>query len=224
MYLIHKNSFMKKNYLPLPICLFAALLLSCNNSSNTSSTTDSTTSANSSTANTGTTAADTGKTTANTANTPTTSTASTNMTLSKSDSTFITKAAAGGMMEVELGNLAQQNAVNSRVKNFGQMMVSDHSKANDELKGLASSKGMTVSADLPADMKKHIDAMKKMTGKSFDTHYMSMMVNDHNKDIAEFEKASKNAKDGDLKNWATKTLPTLKTHLDSAKAISKSKL
>jgi putative membrane protein len=224
-----KNSFMKRNYVSLPAILIALMIWSCNNGNNTSSSsTDSSGTSNSSSttaAGGSTSTADSGNTNAaKNTNTPTGSTASTNMTLSKSDSTFIMKAAAGGLMEVQLGNVAQQNAMNARVKNFGQMMVNDHSKANDELKSLASSKGITLPSDLPGDKMKHVDAMKNMKGNSFDTHYMSMMVNDHKEDISEFEKASKTAKDPDLKNWATKTLPTLKTHLDSAKAISKGKM
>ncbi|HEU0065557.1 MAG TPA: DUF4142 domain-containing protein [Flavisolibacter sp.] len=218
---------MKKISLPLTACLVATILWSCNNGNNSgSSTTDSSSTSNTSTGagNTPETSDSSKSTMGNTANTPTNSTASTKMTLGKEDSTFIMKAGAGGMMEVELGKVAQDNGSNPRVKNFGQMMVSDHSKANDELKSFASSRGINLPAALPADEQKHVDAMKKMKGKSFDTHYMSMMVNDHKTDIGEFEKASKSAKDNDLKNWAGKTLPTLKTHLDSAQAISKSKL
>jgi putative membrane protein len=225
---VHKKSFMKKIVLPITACFFATVLWSCNNSNNTGSTTGdsstTTTSTNTGTGNTPETSDSNKSANGATANTPTTSTAATKMTLSKEDSTFVMKAAAGGMMEVELGNVAQQNGNNARVKNFGQMMVSDHSKANDELKSLASSKGIALPGSLPANEQKHVDAMKKMNGKSFDTHYMSMMVNDHKTDIGEFEKASKSAKDADLKNWATKTLPTLKTHLDSAQAINKSKM
>jgi len=218
---------MKKIALPLTACFFATVLWSCNNTNNTgSTTTDSTTNSTTSTGagNTPETSDSNKSTTGATANTPTGSTASTKMALGKEDSTFVMKAAAGGMMEVELGKVAQDNGNNARVKNFGQMMVSDHSKANDELKSFASSRGISLPSALPADEQKHVDAMKKMKGKAFDTHYMSMMVNDHKTDIGEFEKASKSAKDNDLKNWATKTLPTLKTHLDSAQAINKSKL
>ncbi len=128
------------------------------------------------------------------------------------------------MMEVELGKMAQENGKSERVKGFGQMMVTDHSKANEELKSYASSHGMSLPTSLPAKEQKHVDAMKKMKGKAFDDHYMSMMVNDHKEDISDFEKASKNAKDADLKNWAGKTLPTLKTHLDSAQLINKHKM
>ena len=90
-------------------------------------------------------------------------------------------------MEVEAGNLAQQNAASDRVKAFGTMMVNDHNKANSELMALASGRGATPPTALPADMQTHMEQMRKMTGKAFDKHYMSMMVNDHQKTIADFE-------------------------------------
>jgi putative membrane protein len=162
--------------------------------------------------------------TANTANTANNTTAANTTPLTKDDSAFVMEAAGGGMMEVQAGNLAQQNAASQRVKDFGAMMVRDHSKANDELKGLASSHGIMLPDSLPSTEKKHMDAMKKLTGKSFDQHYVNMMVDDHKKDIDKFKKASANCKDADLKNWAAKTLPTLQTHLDSIQAIRKSKM
>lgn len=144
--------------------------------------------------------------------------------LSAKDSTFVMKAAVGGMIEVESGKVAQENAASDRVKAYGSMMVQDHGKANSELASLASSKGLTVPAALPADKQKHVDDMKAMKGKSFDSHYLSMMTTDHKKDIAEFEKAASGADDADLKAWAAKTLPTLKMHMDSVQAISKAKM
>ena len=142
--------------------------------------------------------------------------------LEKMDRDFVMKAAGGGMMEVELGNIAQQNAASQRVKDFGAMMVRDHSKANDELKAFASKRNLMLNTDsLMALHKSHIDAMKNKTGAAFDKAYMSMMLDDHKKDVAEFEKASKMCKDQECQGWAGKTLPTLQTHLDSAQAISK---
>lgn len=162
---------------------------------------------------------------AQTDNTSNANTTPTNMTpLSKDDSTFAMKAAEGGMMEVESGNIALQNSENDRVKAFAQMMVNDHSKANTELMSLASSHGMTLPSALPADKQKHVDAMKAMKGKAFDKHYMDMMVNDHKKTVADFEKESNSGMAEDLKAWAGKTLPTLKMHTDSAAAISKMKM
>jgi len=134
---------------------------------------------------------------------------------------FALKAASGGMMEVELGQIAQRNAQNQRVKNFGKMMVKDHTKANDELKALAAKKNITLPATLSADHQEHVDKLRKLTGADFDKHYMDMMTDDHKKDIDEFEKASKNSTDADIKAFATATLPVLRTHLDSAEAIKK---
>ena len=154
----------------------------------------------------------------------TTPTTTSKMPLSKMDSMFVMKAAAGGMMEVQGGNLAQTNAMSDSVKGYGMMMVNDHTKANQELASIASSKGLTVPSDLPPAMKKMAESMAKMKGKDFDSHYMTMMLSDHKQDIADFEKASSSANDPDIKAFATKTLPVLKMHLDSATAIHKAKM
>jgi len=137
---------------------------------------------------------------------------------------FAIKAASGGMMEVQLGELAQQNAASSRVKNFATMMVRDHSKANDQLKALAAQKNITLPVTLISDHQKHAEDLRKRTGSDFDEHYMDMMTKDHKENIDEFEDASKDKdiKDADVKAFAVKTLPILKMHLDSAKAIKES--
>jgi putative membrane protein len=140
--------------------------------------------------------------------------------VSEEDSKFAVMAASGGMTEVQLGELAQQKASSQRVKDFGAMMVRDHSKANDELKSLAGMKNITLP---PAPGEDHMDHIKDLSGKSgkqFDRDYMKMMVDDHQEDISEFEKCSNNAADADLKAFASKTLPILRMHLDSAKAIN----
>ncbi|MGN6165946.1 MAG: DUF4142 domain-containing protein [Flavisolibacter sp.] len=208
---------MKKNYLNLATLLLAAAVWSCsdNNTHGTETTTDSTTTTT--TMNTDSSGMNNNSSTANTTYTNTTP-------LGKEDSMFVMEAAMGGMMEVQAGNLAQQQAMNQRVKDFGAMMVQDHSQANNELKSLASSKGLMIPDSLPSDKQKHVDAMKKMNGKSFDSHYISMMLDDHKKDVKKFQDESKNAKDADLRNWAGKTLPTLQKHLDSIQAISKDKM
>ena len=136
---------------------------------------------------------------------------------------FMTKAASGGVMEVQLGQIAQDQAQNQRVKDFGAMMVRDHGKANDELKSIASAKNVTLSDSLMPEHKKHVSEMRSKKGSAFDRAYMSMMVKDHQKDVQEFEKASNNISDGEVKAFATRTLPVLRTHLDSATAINKSR-
>jgi putative membrane protein len=164
-------------------------------------------------------------TTDTSATTSTTDTSGAGMTggtasaLSDADKEFIMKAAQGGMAEVAGGQTAATNGASADVKSFGNRMVQDHGKANDELKQLATTKGLALPAETDADHKQKLDAMAKKTGKDFDKAYMEDMVADHEKDVAEFQKASQNAQDPDLKNWASKTLPTLQDHLKMAKDI-----
>jgi putative membrane protein len=142
--------------------------------------------------------------------------------VSSSDKDFVAKAASGGMMEVELGKIAQQNARSQRVKDFGAMMDRDHSKANDELKSVAQSKGIEIPPSMNDHHRSMVEDMKKKNGNEFDKAYIDMMVNDHNNDIDAFKTQSNSGNDGDLKAFAAKTLPVLETHLDSAKAVQKS--
>jgi putative membrane protein len=139
--------------------------------------------------------------------------------MSSQDRDFVMDAAMGGMMEVELGRMAAQQGTSDAVKQFGQRMVDDHSKANEELMSLASSKGITLATTM--DEKQHKDMMKlqAMTGADFDRAYSKMMLSDHKKDVSEFEKQSMKGTDPDLKAFASKTLPTLREHLQMANAL-----
>ena len=166
----------------------------------------------------------TGTTNANNANatrSETNSNANTSGTASVSgdDRSFMTEAATGGMAEVELGRLAAQKGQSADVKKFGQRMVDDHSKANDELKQLATRKGVTLPADLTSEQKSEKDKLSKLSGAAFDKEYMSAMVEDHDKDVKAFQDKAKDAKDADLKAFVTKTLPTLEEHQRMAKEI-----
>ncbi|HEV7517175.1 MAG TPA: DUF4142 domain-containing protein [Thermoanaerobaculia bacterium] len=140
--------------------------------------------------------------------------------MSAGDKKFMMNAAQGGMEEVEMGKLAAANATNADVKAFGQKMVDDHSKANDQLKQLAQTKGVTLPADMTKAQHGDMDKLSKMTGDAFDHAYVKMMVKDHKKDVAEFAKESKSAKDADLKSWAGTTLPTLEDHLKMIQDLS----
>jgi putative membrane protein len=124
--------------------------------------------------------------------------------LSAADKTFMMNAAKGGMMEVEWGKLAAQNAQNADVKKFGNRMVTDHSKANSELMALAKEEGVS----LPA---------AKSAGKwKSDKDYMDMMVKDHQGDLAEFQKEAQSGTDPDLKAFAAKGAKMVSTHLKLA--------
>ena len=133
-----------------------------------------------------------------------------------SDETFVTKAAKGGMAEVELGKLAADKGSSDHVKKFGQRMADDHGKANDELKSLAQSKNITLPTDLGAKEKALRDRLSKLSGDAFDRAYMQAMLSDHRKDVNEFRMESRSGKDADVKAWAGKTLPTLEDHLKMA--------
>ncbi|NIJ55826.1 DUF4142 domain-containing protein [Dyadobacter arcticus] len=139
------------------------------------------------------------------------------------DSEFAVAAADGGMMEVKLGELAQSNAASADVKKFGETMSKEHGKANDELKALAGKKSITLPMALSDARQKDYDDLAAKKGEEFDKAYISFMVDDHKKDISEFEEAAKDAKDADVKTWAAGKVPTLKHHLEMAEAIHDAK-
>jgi putative membrane protein len=125
--------------------------------------------------------------------------------LSAKDKTFMHKAAKGGMMEVAMGRQAEQNGKSDDVKSFGKRMVTDHSKANDELKSIAAKKGVKLSSKEPSEK------------WSSDKAYMDMMVKDHEKDLAEFQDEAKNGSDPDVKKFAEDTAKVVQEHLDLAR-------
>jgi len=140
--------------------------------------------------------------------------------VSKKDQEFFTRAAGGGMYEVEAGKLAQTKGQSEGVKSFGGMLVKDHGAANDELKALASKKGAILPAGIPADKQKKLD--KLSNEKEFDKEFVNEVgLDDHKVDIAMFEKTSKDADAADVKAFAAKTLPTLKAHREHAEGLKK---
>ena len=145
--------------------------------------------------------------------------------MSDSDRTFMTKAAGAGLYEVEIAKMASQKAESADVKQFAEMLVKDHTAANDELKALAASKSVELPKDVPADKKNKMAMIENnRSGASFDRAFIQKVgVSDHQEDIKLFEMASRSAKDADVKAWATKTLPTLKEHLAEAQKLAGSK-
>jgi putative membrane protein len=140
----------------------------------------------------------------------------------KADWEFAVKAAAGGLMEVELGKLAQTKATDPQVKAFGESMVADHGKANEELKSLAQQKNISIPDSLSEEHKKKYDELAGKSGKDFDEAYIEHMVDDHEKDISAFKDESENGKDPELKSWAAAKLPILTHHLEMAKQAKES--
>ena len=148
-----------------------------------------------------------------TADLPTSGTSMTDTSMASGpDSDFATKAAAGGMAEVELSTMAKDKATNADVKAFATKMVEDHSKANDELKSIAGAKGMALPTELDPEHKAIRDQLSTATGADFDRAYMEAMVSDHQKAVSDFEMESTSGTDAELKAFASKTLPTLQDH------------
>jgi putative membrane protein len=132
---------------------------------------------------------------------------------------FAKEAATGGMMEVELGNIAKKNSATQQVKDFGQMMVDDHTKINNQLKDITSVKNIDIPTMVTTDQQKDIDKLSKETGSDFDKDYVSMMIDDHKKDIDAFKKAGDKITDPDIKSFIANALPTLQKHLDAIQSI-----
>jgi putative membrane protein len=142
--------------------------------------------------------------------------------LAGAEQAFLKEAATGGLMEVELGRLAAEKASNAEVKQFGQRMVDDHGKANQQLSTIAQQKNVQVPTELAGKAKADYDRLSKLSGEQFDRAYMQMMVRDHRKDVGDFRKQSTSAKDPDLKSFASQTLPTLEEHLKLAEQTQSS--
>lgn len=141
-------------------------------------------------------------------------------TLNDADKAFVKKAASGGKMEVELGQMAKTKAKSQEVKDFGAMMVKDHGKANDELKQILRKKNMKVPKRMEVKHTAVKTMLKPLSGENFDKQYMENMVSDHMKDVTEFREAQQTLADQDIKGWVEKTLPVLEKHLEKAKEIA----
>jgi len=137
------------------------------------------------------------------------------------DHHFVMDVAMDGMAEVELGQLAQQRAESSEVKQFAQRMIDDHGKANDEVKSLASSKNITLLTGVDAKHKATHDRLAKLSGAAFERAYMQTMVTGHQNAVKAFRQESSTGKDADIKAFAAKTLPTIEDHLKAAQNANK---
>ena len=137
---------------------------------------------------------------------------------SGADQSFAKEAAVGGMSEVELGRLAVEKATDPRVRQFGQQMIDDHSKANDALKAAASKEGITLPTGTDAKHQKTMERLQKLSGSQFDAAYTEEMLRDHKEDVAAFEKEAR-AGSSAVQKFAADTLPTLQNHLQMIEAI-----
>jgi putative membrane protein len=143
----------------------------------------------------------------------------TDTTTARNQYSFVTIAGQANMAEIDLANLALSKTQNENVKQFAQMMIADHSKANDELKELALQKKYQFPGDVNMTQKTLADNLSKLSGAAFDKEFAKAMVADHEAAVKLFSNESKTGKDADLKAWAGTTLPTLKAHWQQAQVL-----
>ena len=136
--------------------------------------------------------------------------------LGDTDQTFLKEAAQGGQAEVQMGRLAAQKGQSQSVRQLGQKLVQDHSKANQELKLLAAQKSVTLPTDIGTENQSALSHLKSLEGTEFDQAFIKHAVEDHQKDIQKFQTASQQSADADVKAFAQKQLPVLQQHLKMA--------
>jgi Predicted outer membrane protein len=137
------------------------------------------------------------------------------------DQKFMEDAARAGLAEVDAAKLAQEKGESQAVKDFARHMEEDHTKANEELKKLAASKGVKLPTDVDAKHKRMSAELNKHTAAQFDREYMSQQVSDHKSVVHEFDREAKHGSDADVKKWAADKLPTLRQHLEMAESTAK---
>jgi putative membrane protein len=140
--------------------------------------------------------------------------------IEKVDADFIAEAIRFNKEALELGKLARQNGNYKRIKTFGMVLINDQSKINKKIKILSSVKNIPPQVSNDDVNQDRLTVLKKKSGDDFDKAYIVSINNEYKKEIEIFEAASKNCADPDIKLFAAKTLPRLKTHLDAINAIS----
>lgn len=140
-------------------------------------------------------------------------------TLDAADVKFVKHEAAAGMAVVKIGELGVKKADSAEVKAFAVALVADHTKANEELKALAATKGVELSAVIDPKQADAFQALEKFSGVEFDKHFVADIISGHKKCVSNFETASTDSKDVEVKAWANKMLPALKAHLEKAESL-----
>jgi putative membrane protein len=139
------------------------------------------------------------------------------------DAAFVKKVSGACLGELKGAEMALQKASDAKVKSFAQRIIDDHAKASKDLEELASRKGWTVSKTVDEKCQRELDKLASVTAQSFDRQYMEGQIKGHEEAIKLFDREAKSGQDADLKEWASKTLPTLKEHLQMAKDASEKK-
>lgn len=140
--------------------------------------------------------------------------------LSSAEQKFVMTAAADGALEVELGRLASQRAASDDVRRFGARMLEDHSKAGDELRQLAASKGLRVPGGLDQKQRAVVSRLASLSGAAFDREYVKLMLKEHKQAVSLFQKQAGQGRDAQVRAFASRMLPALQTHLSMIQDIS----
>ncbi len=138
--------------------------------------------------------------------------------LSATDRRFVTKAAQGGLAEVQAAQLAQQKTQADNVKQFAQTMIDEHTPNNAKLVQLANSKGLTPPSAPDAAQQKMMTKLQGLSGKKFDSAYLKGQVTSHEAELKVFQDESENGTDPDLKAFADSTIPTIQKHITMAQS------
>ncbi|MFH6994173.1 DUF4142 domain-containing protein [Flavobacterium sp. FlaQc-48] len=137
----------------------------------------------------------------------------------KDDSEFLVDQAEINLAEIEIGKLAQTKSTNPEVKKFGKMLVDEHTKSASEVSALAKAKNFTLPTSLTEDGQDEYKKLNEKSGLDFDKKFADMMIDGHEKAIDKLKKATEDAKDQDVKLWASNNIAPLTAHLEHAKLL-----
>ncbi|MEP6929641.1 MAG: DUF4142 domain-containing protein [Flavobacterium sp.] len=137
----------------------------------------------------------------------------------KDDSEFLVDIAEVNLAEIEIGKLAQTKSTNTEVKKFGKMLVDEHTKSASEVSALAKAKNFTLPTSLTEEGQDEYKKLNEKSGVDFDKKFADMMIDGHEKAIDKLRKASEDAKDDDVKLWASNSIAGLTAHLEHAKML-----
>lgn len=142
--------------------------------------------------------------------------------LSAADRKFLQDAAAGAMLQAELGRMAAQKGTTEQVRQFGRRIADDQSQTAEQLKSIAQSKGVPLPDSLDTKHRKEVERLQKLSGVQFDQAYMKLMLEDHQRDIRDFRKTAQQGSDPNVKSFASSSLPRLHDHLAMVRVAEKS--
>lgn len=135
------------------------------------------------------------------------------------EQSFLEKTAEGQQIEISLGQLAEQRAINARVKDLGQQLVENHKKGSQQVEQLAMKEGVQLSPGVSEGRKQKVNKISELSGHAFDRAYIDYILEDHETTVDEFQRHVKTTQNLDIKQWIASTLPDLQTHRENARQV-----